>query len=108
MECAFGILAARFRVYRRPFECNVDKVDHIVKATCVLHNIISNNGNNNTEDDAENDLNDVYDSQLISLAANRTRSTNKAFLIRENFKKYFNSQLGSVEWQERAVQRGRF
>ncbi|KAJ8935661.1 hypothetical protein NQ314_012710 [Rhamnusium bicolor] len=107
VECAFGILAARFRVYRRPFECKVDTVDHIVKATCVLHNFLSRK-HNITEDDDENDQHNSFDTQLISLAANRTRSANEAFLIRENFKKYFNSQLGSVSWQQSAVQRGHF
>lgn len=40
VENAFGILASRFRVFRRPFECRVDLVDKVVKAACVLHNYL--------------------------------------------------------------------
>jgi len=49
VECTFGILASRFRVFRKPFEIKVESVDNVVKAACVLHNylrketIISNN-----------------------------------------------------------------
>lgn len=40
VECAFGILVARFRVYKRPFECKLDTIDKIVLATIALHNYL--------------------------------------------------------------------
>ena len=40
VENAFGILAARFRVYRRTMEQRPDPVDKVIKATCVLHNML--------------------------------------------------------------------
>ena len=39
VECSFGILASRFRVFCSPFECKVSTVVKIVKASCVLHNL---------------------------------------------------------------------
>ncbi|KAJ8931376.1 hypothetical protein NQ314_015721 [Rhamnusium bicolor] len=40
VECAFGMLCSKFRVFHTPIACNVDKAENIVKATCVLHNFI--------------------------------------------------------------------
>lgn len=40
VECTFGILAGRFRVYKRAFECKLETVDDVVKATTVLHNYL--------------------------------------------------------------------
>ena len=36
VECTFGILASRFRVFQRPFEIKVTTVVDVVKAACVL------------------------------------------------------------------------
>nr|CAH7727160.1 unnamed protein product [Callosobruchus chinensis] len=38
VECSFGILSSRFRIFQKPFEISVDSVVHVVKAACVLHN----------------------------------------------------------------------
>jgi len=40
VENAFGMLAARFRVYRRTMDQRPDTVDKTIKATCVLHNML--------------------------------------------------------------------
>jgi hypothetical protein len=31
VECSFGILASRFRVFRKPFEIKVDSVDKVIR-----------------------------------------------------------------------------
>lgn len=38
VENAFGIMAARFKLYRKDIEVNLDTVDVIVQCTCTLHN----------------------------------------------------------------------
>ncbi|PNF35644.1 hypothetical protein B7P43_G18132, partial [Cryptotermes secundus] len=43
VECAFGILASRCRVFQRPFEIKVTSVVDVVKAACVLHNYLRRN-----------------------------------------------------------------
>ena len=40
IENTFGIMATRFRVYRRPIIANVDTVKSVVKATIALHNFL--------------------------------------------------------------------
>ncbi|KAJ8883780.1 hypothetical protein PR048_015634 [Dryococelus australis] len=43
VECAFGILASRFRVFRKSFEIKVDSVDNVLKVACVFHNYLRHN-----------------------------------------------------------------
>ena len=43
VENAFGILAQRFRLYNRHLQLNVENVDKVVKASCVLHNYLRDN-----------------------------------------------------------------
>lgn len=40
VECAFGILVSKFRIFEGPICCDEDTVKNIVKAACVLHNFI--------------------------------------------------------------------
>jgi hypothetical protein len=40
VECAFGMLTSKFRVFEGPIACNEDCAVAIVKASCVLHNFI--------------------------------------------------------------------
>ena len=37
---AFGILAARWRIFMRPIQSNIETIDLIVKATICLHNFL--------------------------------------------------------------------
>ncbi|XP_071651414.1 uncharacterized protein [Temnothorax longispinosus] len=43
VECAFGILAARWRIYKRPIIASVSNARKIVQATVALHNFIISN-----------------------------------------------------------------
>ncbi|XP_024083021.1 protein ALP1-like [Cimex lectularius] len=109
VECAFGILSVRFRVYKRPFECKLETIENIVKATTVLHNYLRTNAVQSNSIDVDDELMiSNNNSILVPLQNNRIRSSRQAFLIREKFKMCFNSAQGSVEWQNRAVQRGHY
>lgn len=104
VECTFGILASRFRVFRTPFEIKVGTVIGVVKAACVLHNYLRNYPLIQTEHDTEEIM---PQNQLRPLRTNITRSGQKAFAIRHNFTTYF-SNVGSVPWQEESVNRGKY
>lgn len=110
VECSFGILTSRFRVYKRPFECKLETIDKIVLATVVLHNYLRSesisNGTNQEEDEAM--LTNQSESLFNDLPPNGNRCTTEAFSIRQKFTECFNSAAGSVEWQRRAVERGQF
>lgn len=43
VECTFGILASRFRVFQKPYEIKVATVVDVVKAACILHNYLRRN-----------------------------------------------------------------
>lgn len=42
IECAFGILFAKWRLLSKCIETDVDAIENIVKCMCVLHNVIIN------------------------------------------------------------------
>lgn len=104
VECAFGILASRFRVFRTPFEIKVESVIDAVKAACVLHNYLRHYSVPQSEDDGKEDM---PQDQLRPLQSTNTRSAQKAFAIRQNFTNYFNS-VGAVPWQRESVARGKY
>lgn len=47
VENAFGILTARFRIFRRPICLNIDSIDKVILAACVLHNFLKQTSNEN-------------------------------------------------------------
>lgn len=40
VECAFGIMTAKWRILWKPIETGLDLADDIVKAMCILHNVV--------------------------------------------------------------------
>lgn len=109
VECAFGILSARFRVYKRPFECKLQTVDCVVKATAVLHNYLRTNVvQSNTPDVDDEFMMNRNSIHLRPLQHSRIRGSREAFFIREKFRDCFNSVQGSVEWQNRAIEKGQY
>nr|XP_022920060.1 uncharacterized protein LOC111428651 [Onthophagus taurus] len=100
VECAFGALASRFRVFRRPFESKIDTVTDVVQAACVLHNYLRSSVQitNDNVDDIERFL----DNQLVAVRGSNVRNTSKAFKVREQFTEYFNN-WGALPWQLQTV-----
>lgn len=100
VECAFGVLAAKWRVYSKPFEIPVQKVDKVVLATCVLHNFLLKHTSGATNQALDDD---VIDSELNrcfgDLRASNTSARREYFAIRDDFKEFFSSPIGSVSWQ---------
>lgn len=104
VECAFGILASRFRIFRAPFEIKVGTVVGVVKAACVLHNYLRHHPLALSDDCNDEEM---PQDQLLPLRTNNARSKQKSFTIRQNFTHYFNN-VGSVPWQGKSVANGKY
>lgn len=115
VENAFGILAARFRIFRRKISVKVENVDAIVLACCALHNYLRTKSNTYMTDsciDTEN-TNDLTFRpgdwraecfELVSLAQRNEKQRNdEGNDVRNKFKAYFNGQ-GRVPFQEDMLQ----
>jgi DDE superfamily endonuclease len=40
IECAFGILSGKWRIFKRPIQAKIETVNDIIKACVVLHNFV--------------------------------------------------------------------
>lgn len=93
MECTFGILSNKWRIFHRPIDVKVDFAVDIVKCCCVLHNFVRNRDGFSFDDTLT--INgfeefDVLDTSGIN------RNTN---LIRDALSHYFMSDEGKLPWQ---------
>ncbi|XP_018370991.1 PREDICTED: uncharacterized protein LOC108766295 [Trachymyrmex cornetzi] len=110
VESAFGILAERWRIYRRPIISSVANAKKIVQATVVLHNFIINNEEqlqlprryvNINEGDFNSPMNS---GELRSLPICRGRTSQSGIEVRHAYTAFFNGN-GALPYQwEKAVQ----
>jgi hypothetical protein len=105
VENAFGIMANRFRVLLNPICLKPKKVDAVVLACCALHNMLRTIAPNkytvNTDDQHDANARDLQHSQLEQAHVRGRRSaTQSAKRYRDYLCEYFNSEEGSVVWQD--------
>lgn len=93
VECAFGILAARWRVLYSRMTTSPSHIDAVVMAACILHNFLSNVRDNHTLS-AELEERGIQLQPVRNMGGNR--GAREAFDVHELFKAYFNSAEGSV------------
>ncbi|KAK8776160.1 hypothetical protein V5799_030496 [Amblyomma americanum] len=111
-ENAFGVMASRFRIFRRVINLLPENADYVVLAACVLHNFL-------TEDaaymppnyaDTEDCYGNVTEGQWRQEEEGTTAMhdleppvghnySRNAAATRDIFKKYFTSTQGAVPWQ---------
>ena len=95
IECSFGILSNKWRIFHRPINVEVDFAIEIVKACCILHNFVRKRDGYSIEDALE-----IHDGGLEDVPRhNNLRSTSTGKEVRDAFKNYFMSDVGSVPWQ---------
>lgn len=109
-ENAFGILAAKFRVFQQPINSKPEFVNKIIFAAVVLHNFLRANckaplpSEIMGREDTENGI--IIPARLQEvggferLQAVGRGHANEAKTVRNNFKNYFMTN-GKVAWQER-------
>lgn len=93
VECGFGILANKWRIFHRPIDVSIDFVDVIVQACCVLHNFVRQQDGYNFED--------TLSCPLESVPPHGTRGNNVGMQTRDHFRYYFCSKEGALPWQNR-------
>lgn len=116
VENAFGILASRFRLFRRPMSVAPKTVVKIAKAACALHNFIRKSGLNQDHksvdiEDLENSCiipgdwrNEPESTGLVKIAtANQRNFLPEARRKRDSVAEYFINE-GAVSWQDKMIQ----
>lgn len=97
VECAFGILANKWRVLHTPIQVGPDFTDKIVKACCVLHNYVRSRDGFNFEHTLSNTL------EEIEFNRRGTGARTQGIDVRDDFADYF-MEAGSVPFQYPIVQ----
>lgn len=98
VECAFGILANKWRIFHRSLDVKKETSIWIVKACTVLHNFVR-----------EKDGLDLENAHLSEIRlenlpnAQTTRGGLSANSVRSTFADHFLTEAGSVSWQEEAI-----
>ena len=122
IENSFGILVARWRIFNRPIEANIDNCEKYIKAAFVLHNYLRSN---DTREETRSkymphnfvdrdDLNGIVTpgswrgtvanncvSNVGRLSSNNAPRT--AMEIRDSFADYFVSPTGTLSWQNNVI-----
>jgi len=97
-ENAFGILAQKFRIFKRNIKSSPENVDYIISAACVLHNFIRQRNYKSAYQTKNTITAETSGTAQIlnSLPPQGGRATNNAFAVREIFKDYFSSPVGRI------------
>lgn len=95
VECAFGILSNKWRIFHRAINVSKPFAKNIIKACCILHNMIREKDGFRTED-----LIISSGSKLQNLFRRKAVSTNKTgHGVRTCFANYFVNKDGQLPWQ---------
>ena len=121
IENTFGIMAARFRIFRRPIVAKVSTVESITKACVAMHNYLIKDRFSDgasrycparfIDQEVHNRRRDglwrtVVQADTGLQAVGRVGSNNYsgcAKLVRDNFRDYFVSPDGAVPWQTEMI-----
>ncbi|XP_075440410.1 uncharacterized protein LOC142485089 [Ascaphus truei] len=95
VECAFGIMSAKWRILLKAIETLVPNAKSIVKCVSILHNVVID-----LEGANEGVMNDSTAVLPTSFRRNKANSApgKIAKCIRDTFRDYFNAE-GAVPWQ---------
>ena len=98
VEIAFGILANQWRIFHRHISLNPNNVTTVVKATVLLHNMLTVPADKVCTEVTDNRAK-IFDDAFQDLANVGSQHATAANDVRYYFTEYFNGAAGSVEWQ---------
>ncbi|XP_050351879.1 uncharacterized protein LOC126774408 [Nymphalis io] len=93
VECSFGILTNKWRIFHTPMKLSLEFCKDVVKACCILHNFVRDRDGFTFEDTLT-----INGLENIATIPNEGDSLSGP-IIREKFSDYFSSSEGSVSWQ---------
>lgn len=105
VENAFGILVRRFRLYERRIAISQEHLQHVVLATCTLHNYLKEDTCYWNESDMTISVSNAE--SLLPMRGAGGQAGSEAVAVRDVFRDYFNSIQGSVQWQQKRICAGK-
>ncbi|XP_008179142.1 uncharacterized protein LOC103308128 [Acyrthosiphon pisum] len=97
IECTFGILSNKWRVFHTALLVEPDFAVVITKTCCVLHNFVRRRDGYNTEDAQNCEMKDAIEKIGVG------NSTSMAKEVRDYFVNYFNEPAHELSWQNKVI-----
>ncbi|XP_068211223.1 uncharacterized protein [Palaemon carinicauda] len=97
IECTFGILANKWRIFHRPLNVSVELAEIITRACCILHNFVRKRDGHRYHDSANNPNDKTGLGNILS--AENVQGGRNANKIRDSFASYFVTEEGALPWQ---------
>lgn len=95
IECCFGILVNKWRIFHRPLNVDIDFAENIIKACCVLHNYVR------LRDGYRYD-HTLYETHLHNFNTEIVRPNARSRNTRDRFADYFVNE-GKLPWQDKMI-----
>ncbi|KAM4050541.1 uncharacterized protein ACNLHF_016820 isoform 1-T2 [Anomaloglossus baeobatrachus] len=92
VETTFGIMSSQWRIFHSAIQLEIETVDTVIKACCVLHNYAREYSTEVVDETQGSVFLPVMDVVC-------GRPSNSGVLVRDNFANYFMSPEGAVPWQ---------
>lgn len=97
IECTFGILSNKWRIFHAPILASPDFAVKITKAACVLHNFVRRRDGFSAEDTFNCKLEDYTTKKGVGNASLEAKE------VREYFVNYINSPGNILSWQNKVI-----
>lgn len=97
-------MVKKFKVLENKIVVGPEKATQIVKAICVLHNLIMTREQHCIDIQEfinSQEQNDIIEQDISRIRSSNNRSSTAAISLRNKFTEYFNSNKGSVSWQNK-------
>lgn len=98
-ENAFGMLCQYFRVFFTPIALKPETTDLLVVASCIVYNMLRSANIPCPNEEKEDVRQTLPKDNLLPISHIGGNASKLAFTVRDNFKTYFFSREGRLEWQ---------
>ncbi|GLV40057.1 hypothetical protein CBL_02942 [Carabus blaptoides fortunei] len=101
-ENAYALLNPMFRIFYLTIAVRPEVTDDLIMTACCLHNMLRDSFlKDNNLFLQEANMHDIPTKNMIPIRATDGFSNAEGFDVRDKFTHYFNSQEGSLSWQEK-------